>query len=198
MDGCNESRDLMFRVAEGEADPDEALRVARHLPTCTTCRILLAREIRLARVLESLDDAIPVEEAFLDEVMRALPAEPTRTRAALRPALRSGLKLAGLVGIVTLGAAGAARLTQILATTELRSPLARLQARDLEGFLATAAGAARMAFALVDRMSAGLVVDFPPLQVGSTFGVAAYLPGVIAIAALSTLLALFARAEPRR
>src|SRR4029079_17425550 len=56
---CSECRPLLFRVAEGEADPDEALRVARHLPTCTTCRIVLAREIRLARVLESLDDAIP-------------------------------------------------------------------------------------------------------------------------------------------
>ena len=133
MDGCPEFRSLLFRVAEGEVDPEGALRVARHLPTCTTCRIVLAREFRLARVLVSLDDSIPVEETFLDEVMRSLPEEPPGTRAPSRPLARRGLKLAGLVGVLILGAAAAARLTQLASTTQIRSPLSRLHVGDLDG-----------------------------------------------------------------
>lgn len=194
MDECHESRSLLFRVAEGEAHPDEALQVARHLPSCTTCRILFAREVRLARVLESLDDAIPVDEAFLDDVMRALPDEPPRVARALK---RRGLKLAGLAGALALSAAGAARLSQLVGAIEIRSPLAHLRPGDFEGFLATAASAARLASTLIDRMSAGLVVDLPPLQLGPAASIAALVPGVIAIAALSTLVVVFARCEPR-
>ena len=52
MSRCEEIRPLLYRVAEGETDPDEAMRTARHLSDCTSCRILLARERRLARMLE--------------------------------------------------------------------------------------------------------------------------------------------------
>ena len=196
MDPCSDCRPLLVRVAEGEADPDEALQVARHVPGCTPCRILLAREIRLARMLDTLDDAIPVDEAFLAEVMRALPSDPPRP---LRPrsAARRGLKLAAWLGGVAIGAGIAARLTQLAGSTELSTPLAHLRVGDMDGMLATAASAARLALELVDRVSSGFAVSLPALDLGSPLRIAALLPGALAVAALSVLVAVFARCEPR-
>lgn len=83
--GCAAIRPLLYRVAEGEADPDEALRTARHLGDCTACRILLARERRLAELLEGeIEDRLPVDEGFVRMVMANLPHEPPR-----RPPLRT-------------------------------------------------------------------------------------------------------------
>ena len=74
------------------------MRVARHLSDCTACRILLARERRLASMLaEELED-LPVGEDFVQAVMATLPQEPPpRRRRRYR-----GLKLAGLAGILGL------------------------------------------------------------------------------------------------
>ncbi len=109
MSPCREFRPLVSRVAEGEATPDEALAVARHLPDCTACRIRLSRDARLANVLESLGDCLPVGETFLRNVMRALPTAPPPF-AAGAARRRRGLKLAGLAGVAVLGGALMARV----------------------------------------------------------------------------------------
>jgi len=76
MHSCETIRLLLFRVAHGEAAPEEAMQVARHLPDCTACRILLARERRLAEVLAMDPEELPVGEEFVEAVMATLPKGP--------------------------------------------------------------------------------------------------------------------------
>ena len=86
---CKIIQPLLNRVAEGEASPEEAMLTARHLPDCTACRIVLARERRLAEMLEQgLDDPLQVGEEFVQSVMANLPREPPR-RPRRRIRLRS-------------------------------------------------------------------------------------------------------------
>lgn len=74
---CWQLRPLLGRVANGEAGPREALRVARHLHGCTGCRIVLARERRLSDILaEGLGDIIAVGAEFAGRVMQTLPPQP--------------------------------------------------------------------------------------------------------------------------
>ena len=86
---CDDLSGLLARVAEGEATPDEALAVGRHVHDCTACRIRLAKERRLAEMVSDLGDPIEVDTSFLDEVMNQLPAAPPR-----RTGWRRGLRLA--------------------------------------------------------------------------------------------------------
>lgn len=103
MSACQKIAAALFRVAEAEASPEDALLVARHLDSCTVCRIVLARERRLGRALERLDDRGDDGEALTERIMTSLPAEPARPVAARRP--RRGLKLAGAVIAVIGGGA---------------------------------------------------------------------------------------------
>lgn len=74
---CERIRPLLSLVAEGEAAPEEAMAAARHLPCCTGCRIVLARERRLARMLEhEMVDPLEVGEEFVRSVMARLPHDP--------------------------------------------------------------------------------------------------------------------------
>lgn len=94
---CQPIRPLVLRVHEREASPEEAMRVARHLSDCTACRILLARERRLASMLaEELED-LPVGEDFVQAVMATLPKGPPPRRRRYR-----GLKLASIAGMLGL------------------------------------------------------------------------------------------------
>jgi predicted anti-sigma-YlaC factor YlaD len=103
MSRCREIRPCLYRSSEGEATPDEAMRIARHLSDCTACRILLAREVRLASMLElGLTDRVPVGEEFLRSVMDALPSgPPPRSKPK-----RVGLKLASLALFAALPSLG--------------------------------------------------------------------------------------------
>lgn len=102
---CDAVRPLLFRVAEGEACPDEALAVARHVPACTSCRILLARERRLADHLENDLEDLAVGEEFVRSVMDEVGRMP-------RPRPRGRrMKLAALAGLGVGVAAVAARIT---------------------------------------------------------------------------------------
>lgn len=81
MDECRQLQPLLSRVSEGEASPEEAIRTARHLSDCTSCRIAVARERRLAEALEQdLDDPLQVGEDFVQSVMANLPNEPPPRR----------------------------------------------------------------------------------------------------------------------
>ena len=94
---CRRWAPLLSRMAEGELSPDEAMCGARHVSGCTPCRILLARERRLARMLEQgLDDPLQVGDEFVESVMARLPQEPpTRVRRWWK-ASRRLLRLTGL------------------------------------------------------------------------------------------------------
>lgn len=94
---CQELAPLLFRVAEREATPDDALRVARHVDRCTGCRIRLARERHLGALLADELAELPVDDRLVDRVMERLPAETPR-----RPRARRGLKLAAWFGAVGL------------------------------------------------------------------------------------------------
>lgn len=89
MKRCDDLRNRLSRVAEGEASPEDALAVGRHVHDCTACRIRLARERRLAEMVSDLGDPIEVDERFLAEVMDQLPSAPPRRRP-----VRGGLRLA--------------------------------------------------------------------------------------------------------
>jgi predicted anti-sigma-YlaC factor YlaD len=81
VSACLEIRPLLARVADGEVSPEEAIRVGLHLPDCTGCRILLARERRLAAMLEQdLEDRLHVGEEFVKAVMAAVPEAPPARR----------------------------------------------------------------------------------------------------------------------
>ena len=102
MSHCDAFAPLLSRVAEGEASPDEAMRTARHLSDCTACRIILARERRLAAILENgLEDSLQVGEDFVRAVMDNLPTEPPKPER-LNKKKRRTLKLACLVGLLSL------------------------------------------------------------------------------------------------
>lgn len=102
MGNCESFAPLVSRVAEGEASPDEAMRAAQHLSDCTACRILVARERRLAAILEhGLEDSLPVGEDFVKQVMENLPTEAPKLQPRKKKRHRN-LKLACLAALVGL------------------------------------------------------------------------------------------------
>lgn len=111
MSDCTHMRPLIDRISEGEATPEEALALGRHLPACTVCRILLAKAHRLNEMVDGIGDPLEVDESFLQGVMDSLPDGPPqgedkvggrRTRRHLRI-----VKL--LVTMSPLGLLGAGR-----------------------------------------------------------------------------------------
>jgi len=96
MDACHRIRPLLSRYSEGEVGPHDAMEVARHLPDCTACRIVLARERRLAEMLAREFDDLPVGEEFAEQVMATLPQGPPPHREPRRHS--HGLALAGRSG----------------------------------------------------------------------------------------------------
>ena len=80
MRNCKRILPLLARVAEREAGPEEAIAVARHVETCTACRIRLARERRLQQLLEEPLDPLPSPDDFVTDVMRHLPVGPPPRR----------------------------------------------------------------------------------------------------------------------
>ncbi|ANM31951.1 hypothetical protein ABI59_23885 [Acidobacteria bacterium Mor1] len=123
MSECCDIQPLLSRLAESEADPSEAMRVARHLEGCTACRILLARERRLGDFLENgLQDSISVDEDFCRSVMARLPE--TAPEKPSKKARRRGLKLAMLGGVaLMLSPVPAASLPRIGAALDLSAPM---------------------------------------------------------------------------
>ena len=102
MRSCDAIRPLLSHVAEGEVGPGEAMSVARHIADCTACKIVLAREHRLARMLEQDLQDLPVGEEFVQSVMATLPQGPPPGRK--KGEKRRGLRLASFAGFLGAGA----------------------------------------------------------------------------------------------
>ncbi len=179
MTTCDRFRPLLSRYAEGEADPGEALGIARHLAGCTACKIVLARELRLHEALEGLRDPVSVDDQFSLLVMAALPAGPP---PAAKQRHRRGLRLAGVLALVSLGATAVYRLAAFPSASEPIRLASRLDieggSRLLEG-LGQLAGAAA---AVVARVAVGLPGRVLPS--GSDIGLG--LAGLFAVAAALT------------
>ena len=90
MTSCRCIHPLLHRSFESELSAEESLRLARHLPECTACRIRLARERRLAQLMDAIEDNLQVDDSFADGVMADPPVQacketvPCSTELALR------------------------------------------------------------------------------------------------------------------
>lgn len=166
MPTCDQIRPLLYRIAEQEADPGEAIEVARHLPRCTACKILLARERRLALLLEREWIDLAVDETFVRTVMDTLPKSPPRRAAPIR--VLRGLKLACLAGLLFLCGTSAGPSP----TAPLDSPWFVLPTLDIESPAATPAPAAAAAALAVRAVAAILPpVLTEPFAVKASIGV---------------------------
>lgn len=117
MASCRRIRPVLRRAVEGETTPGESLSIASHLGKCTGCRIVFAREQRLARLLDGLEDPLQVDDGFVRGVMSAIPdAPPVVDR-------RRGLKLAGIAGLLVLVASALQTATTGTGGGGLRSVL---------------------------------------------------------------------------
>lgn len=190
MKACEKIQSIFPRLVEGEAEPEDALRVARHLGECTVCKIVLARERRLAEALGQLDDPIPVDERFLDNVMAALPSGPPPTVAT--PARRRLIRLAGAGVLAAAAGFPAIRLLERLgAGTILHSPTA-LGFEDAARLLGSLGGCIRsILLALVGDGLRGTAGALPIPSVAAEAPAALGLATVafVALAALSWLAA---------
>ena len=95
---CERVRPLLHRFVEREAAPAEAIEVASHLSGCTACKIALAKERRLAALLERDLVDLPVGEEFLRAVMARLPQGPPPRRRRGKRALKLAC-LSALMGL---------------------------------------------------------------------------------------------------
>jgi hypothetical protein len=191
MASCRPIRAMLPRAAEGELSPSESLRLARHLPRCTACRILLARERRLAEMLDAIEDTLPVHGEFATSVMGALPeGPPPAPTSALTRARRRGFGIAGIVGLVGLGTAILAQLTRL---GPGRGPLPGLPHFTLEGMdslLEIFGGLVRLVMLVVAQAGAGLDPTLPSWSGAGNLSPVAFIPVLVVLLMLSTLVAL--------
>lgn len=186
MSRCGRIRPWIVRSVDGDLEPREALRLARHLATCTACRIVLARESRLAEMLDGVDDACGVDESFFGAVMASLPERPLRSPGALsrKARWRRGLRLATWGSVAALGAALAARVLPSLRLDVATPAMPRFTPDETEGWISLIGSAAQWI-----RMTAQSVA-----WAGSSGAWSAWTIGALslwaAVAAAATLLAL--------
>jgi predicted anti-sigma-YlaC factor YlaD len=150
MASCRRIRPLLRRSVEGEAGPDESLLIARHLSGCTGCRIVIARERRLAKLLDCLDDPLQVGDGFVHDVMSAIPDTPP---AADR---RRGLKLATVAGLIGVGAGVISRIATVGAAPGGGRGMLRFSYEGLEPLLETMGALAQAVPLALARLGSGL------------------------------------------
>jgi len=192
---CEEIRPLVFRVDEGDATPDQAMRVARHLSDCTACRIARARERRLAEMLANQLDELPVGDDFVDSVMSTLPQElPVRKRQQ-SPRRRNwhGLKLAsfgGLVGWLALQAGPGLPGHLTLPARVLPRLMTDSGPTIPDGLI----GLARFVAAAVEALASGVPLSVPSIAaVGAALAVAVALGALLTLAGASAVFVAAAR-----
>jgi anti-sigma factor RsiW len=189
----------IVRSVDGELAPREALRLARHLSTCTACRIVLARETRLAAVLENENDAVSVDESFFQAVMASLPelsAAPS-VEVSRKSRWRRGLRLASWASLAVLGAGIAGRVLPSLHLDLATPVLPRFTPDDTGGWISLLGTAAQWVRMTAQSIAwAGASGNSGPFTIGALFACAA-LAGGAAFLALSGAVAWAARTNSR-
>lgn len=145
MTPCRRIRPWIVRSVDGDLEPGEAFRLARHLATCTACRIVLARESRLAQMLDGAADAINVDESFFGAVMASLPDLPVRPAIELTRKTRRnrGLRLAAWGVLAALGGGLAARVLPYLRLDVAAPAMPRFTPDDTDGLISVIGQAAQ-------------------------------------------------------
>ncbi|MDH3628490.1 MAG: hypothetical protein OEV00_06330 [Acidobacteriota bacterium] len=115
IEACSKILPLVSRVIEGEATPIEAMRVAHHDADCTHCKIVHARERRLAVLLEQGLPELSIGDDVVASVMAGLPDGPPPAEKRRR---RRGLRLATVLGGLMGG-------TWLWSSTQLPAGIAR-------------------------------------------------------------------------
>lgn len=121
------------------------MRLARHIERCTSCRIVLAREMRLAAMLDGLDDPVNVDESFFGAVMAALPELPVRpvVEVSRRARWRRGLRLAAFASMAVLGGGLASRALLSLHLDVATAAMPRFTPDDADGWISYIGSAAQ-------------------------------------------------------
>jgi hypothetical protein len=145
MSGCRRIRPFIVRSVDRDLEPGEALRLARHLTTCTACRIVLARESRLAAILDTAADAVAVDESFFGAVMASLPELPVRPALEVRRETRRkrGLRLAAWGAIAALCGGLASRVLPSLRLDVAAPAMPRFTPDDTDGLISVIGSAAQ-------------------------------------------------------
>lgn len=199
MSRCASFRPLIQAAVEGDTLPADALRVACHVRDCTACRILLARESRLKRMLDDLDEPIDVDESFFRAVMASLPerAPHPSSRVAPRVRARRGLKLAGLGLVAALGGSLAARVLPSLRLDLTAPAMPRFSPEDTDGWFSLFGSAAQWVRVTAQSLAwAGTPEPFGPRAIGLMSLEAAML-GAAIVLAISGALMLASRVGSR-
>jgi hypothetical protein len=182
---------MLPRAVEGEVSPSESLTLARHLPRCTACRILLARERRLAEMLDAIEDTLPVDREFAASVMGALPeGPPPEPASALVRARRRGLGIAGVVGLVGLGTAVLSQLTRLGPGRGPLPGLPHFTLEEMDSLLEIFGGLVRLVMLVVAQAGAGLDPTLPSWSGAGDTGPLVFVPVLVVLLMLSTLVAL--------
>jgi anti-sigma factor RsiW len=159
MRDCEAIRPLLFNAPDGELNPKETMQVARHLADCTACKIIDARERRLARMLEVDLQDIPVGDDFFRSVMASLPADPPP--AENKKKRRHGLRLAGLGGFLAAGALLASRLTPVGGYYRSATSIPALDFESSQGGFEGLLDLVRMVVMSLRTVAASVDIDAP-------------------------------------
>jgi predicted anti-sigma-YlaC factor YlaD len=199
MNRCGTIRPWISRSVDGDLEPGEALRLARHLARCTACRITLARESRLAEMLGGVDDAFSVDESFFGAVMASLPERPVRpgVEVSRRARWRRGLRLAAFGSVGALGAGLAARVLPSLHLDVATPGMPRFTPDETDGWISLIGSAAQWIRVTAQSITwAGSSGAWNASTIGVLW-LAAALAGVATLLALSGALAWATRSGSR-
>jgi len=199
MSRCSDFTPLIQAAVEGDTLPADALRVARHVRDCTACRILLARESRLKRMLDDLDEPIEVDESFFQSVMASLPERTPQAlpRMARRQRARQGLKLAGLAAVAALAGGMAARILPSLRLDLSAPSMPRFSPEDTNGWFSLVGSAVQWVQVTAQSLAwTGAPEAFGPRAVG-LMSVEAAMLGAAIVLAISGALMLASRVGSR-
>lgn len=195
MNRCRGTQLLIVRSLDGDLRPYEALRLARHLGGCTPCRIALARETRLAAMLDYVQDECHVDESFFRAVMASLPERPPNpgvevSRSTQR---RRGLRLAGLGSLVALAAGIAARALPSLRLDVATPAMPRFAPDETAGWISWLGPATQWIRMTAESIAwAGSSTNWGPWTIGA-LALSAALVGAVTLLAVSGALAWASR-----
>ena len=199
MNGCRRSKAWIVRSVDGDLEPAEALRLARHLASCTACRIVEAKEARLTEMLDGDDDAFAVDESFFLAVMASLPDRPMRSAADMsrQARWRRGLRLASVASLTALATGLAARWVPSLRMDLATPAMPRFAADDTDGWISILGSAAQWIRMTAQSVAwAGSSSALSPWTIGA-LSLGAVLAGAAALLAVSGALAWVTRAGSR-